>query len=51
MMPPVSANIWLVHTKFLRRVLGLRKSTNLTALYDEFGSVPLAVFRKIIIYG
>ena len=52
-----SAEIWgnhegtdieLIHTKFLRRVLGVKKSTNLTALYGELGRVPLATFRKTI---
>ena len=38
----------LVHTKFLRRILNVKKSINLTALYDELGRVPLMVFRKVI---
>ena len=41
-------DIELIHTKFLRRVLGVKKSTNLSALYGELGRVPLATFRKII---
>ena len=41
-------DIELIHTKFLRRVLGVKKSTNLTALYDELGRVSLATFRKTI---
>ena len=43
-----ATNIEFVHTKFLRRVLVVRKSTNLTTLYGELGRVPLALFRKII---
>ena len=39
-------DIELIHTKFLRRVLGVKKSTNLTA--RELGRVPLATFRKTI---
>ena len=38
-------DIEVIHTNFLRRVLGARK-TNLSALYDETDRVPLAVFRK-----
>ena len=41
-------DIELIHTKFLRRVLGVKKSTNLTALYGELRRVPLATFRKTI---
>ena len=41
-------DIELIHTKFLRRVLGVKKSTNLTALYGEIGRVPFSVYRKII---
>jgi hypothetical protein len=52
-----SAEIWgmhsatdieMVHTKFLRRILGVRKSTNLTALYGELGRIPYFIRRKII---
>ena len=38
----------LIHNKFLRRPLGVKKSTNLTELYEELGRVQLSVFRKII---
>ena len=37
-----------IHTKFLRYVLGVKKSTNLAALYGELGRVPLSIFRKVI---
>ena len=43
-----ATDIELIHTKFLRRILNVRKSTNLTALYGELGRVPLVVHRKII---
>jgi hypothetical protein len=36
-----------VHTKFLRYILGVRKSTNLSALYGELGRTPFIVQRKI----
>lgn len=38
----------LIHTKFLRRILGVKKNTNLTALYGETGRIPLVVFRKVL---
>ena len=37
----------LVHTKFLRFILGVKQSTNLSALYGELGRVPLSINRKI----
>lgn len=43
-----ASDIEMIHSKFLRRVLGVKKSTNLAALYGELGRVPLSVFRKII---
>ena len=44
-----ASDIELVHTKFLRRILNVKKSTNLTTLYGELGRVPLMVFRKVMI--
>lgn len=41
-----ASDVELIHTKFLRYV-GVKKSTNLDALYGELGRVPLSVFRKI----
>ena len=35
-----------VHTKFCRRVLCVRKSTNLSGIYGELGRVPLIIIRK-----
>jgi hypothetical protein len=36
-----------VHTKFLRRMLSVKKSTNLNALYGELARIPMSVIRKI----
>ena len=35
-----------VHTKFLRKILGVRNSTNLIGLYGETGRVPLQIIKK-----
>ena len=32
-----AADIEIIHSKFLRRILCVKKSTNLTALYGELG--------------
>jgi hypothetical protein len=40
-------DIEIVHTKFLRKLLCVNKSTNLSALYGELGRVPLIIMRKI----
>ena len=56
-----SAGVWgthdgkdieLIHTKFCRWILYVRKSTNLSGLYGELGWVPFNITRKIrvIIY-
>ncbi|XP_053399819.1 uncharacterized protein LOC128557111 [Mercenaria mercenaria] len=37
----------LVHTKFLRRILLVKRSTNTAALYGELGRVPLVIIRKV----
>ena len=37
----------MIHTKFLRRILSAKKTTNLAALYGEVGRLPLSVIRKI----
>lgn len=42
-----ATDVELIHTKFIRRILGVKKSTNLAALYGEVGRVPLLIFRKI----
>ena len=36
-----------IHTRFCRTLLGVKKSTHLSALYCELGRKPLAVFRKL----
>ena len=36
-----------LHTKFCRRILGVKKSTNLVALYGELGRFPLIIARKL----
>ena len=40
-------DIELVHTKFSRWILHVRKSTNLTCLYGELGRTPFIITRKI----
>ena len=42
-----ASDIELIHTKFLRRILGVKTSTNLIALYGELGRFPLHIIRKI----
>ena len=37
-----------VHCRFLRKILGLRKSTNLDAIYGDLGRYPMKVRWKII---
>ena len=36
-----------VHIQFLRRLLVVKKSTNLTAIYGELGRYPLKVIRQL----
>lgn len=40
-------DIELIHTKFCRWILHVRKSTNLTGLYGELGRMPFIVTRKL----
>ena len=40
-------DIEIIHTKFLRKVLGVDKSTNLIGLYGELGRIPLYIMRKV----
>ena len=51
-----SAEVWgiheakdieILHTKFCRWVLNVKKTTNLSGLYGELGRVPLIIYRKI----
>ena len=43
-----STNIELIFSKFCRRILCVKQSTNLNALYGELGRVPMYVYRKFI---
>jgi hypothetical protein len=43
-----AADIELIHNTFLRQVLCVKRSTNLTALYGELGRFPLHLNRQII---
>ena len=36
-----------IHTKFLRKNLCVKKSSNLTGLYGELGRVPFSIIRII----
>lgn len=40
-------NVERIHTQFCRSLLGVKKSTNLSALYSELGRKPLIIFRKL----
>ena len=40
-------DIELIHTKFCRWILNVRKCTDLSGLYGELGRVPFLVIRKI----
>ena len=42
-----ATDIELIHIKFLRRILCVKKSTNLVALYGELGRLPLSIIRKL----
>ena len=40
-------DIEIVHNKFCRYLLGVKKSTNIAAMYGELGRMPLRVVRKL----
>lgn len=42
-----ATDVEMIHVRFLRSLLGVKKSTNLSALYGELGRVPLIIYRKI----
>lgn len=42
-----ATDIEMIHVRFLRYILGAKKSTNLSALYGELGRVPLSIYRKV----
>ena len=39
-------DVEVIHNKFCRKVLCVKKSTNLSSIYGELGRVPLSVIRK-----
>ena len=43
-------DIEMLHTKCLRKILCVNKSTNLTGLYGELGRFPLNIMRKLHIF-
>lgn len=43
-----SPDVELVHIKFCRKVLCVRRSMNVDALYGELGKVPVRVRRKLL---
>ena len=40
-------DIEIVHNKFCRYLLGVKKSTNIAAMYGELGRMSLRVIRKL----
>ena len=42
-----ATDIEMVHKKFMKRILNVKPSTNISALYGELGRFPLAVIRNI----
>jgi hypothetical protein len=44
-----SKDVEIVHCKFLRKVIGVKKSTNLDGLYGETGRYPMKIKRKLIL--
>ena len=43
----IGPDIERIHTKFCRYILGVKRSTNLSALYSELGRKPLIIFRQL----
>ena len=43
----IGPDIEKIHTKFCRYILGVKRSTNLSALYSELGRKPLIIFRQL----
>jgi hypothetical protein len=41
-----ATNVELIQNKFFRKLLGVKRSTNLIGMYGELGSHPLSVTRK-----
>ena len=40
-------DIEMIHKKFCRKILKVKKSTNVTAIYGELGRIPYRIIRKI----
>ena len=40
-------DVEMLHTKFCRGILQVKKSTNLSGLYREQGRAPLIISRKV----
>ena len=56
-IPNYSSEVWGIHnakdveailSKFCRRLLNVKKSTNLSGLYGELGRIPLIIQRRYI---
>lgn len=43
-----ATDVEMVHTKFLRHILGVKKTSNLAAFFGETGRIPLKTERKLI---
>ena len=41
-------DVEIIHSKFCRKILGVKQSTNLNALYGELGRIPMFVQRKLL---
>ena len=41
-------DIEIIHTKFCRKILCVKPSTNLSALYGELGRTPMIIQRKLV---
>jgi hypothetical protein len=37
-----------IHSKFCKKILGVKKSTNLNAMYGELNRIPMIINRKLI---
>ena len=46
----MAKDIELIHSKFLRKLLCVKTSTNLVGLYGELGRIPMHEHRKIIMF-
>lgn len=44
----VGPDVELIHSKFCRKVLSVKRSTNLDALYGELARIPMSIRRQLI---